>query len=143
VLLGTILVILFLLAILVILLVLVNNEWDRRASENFIFLLKYKRKFRNKKLGAHKPIDFKLQQSGKNQNRPFSTFSFDKIRWLTVSEEKKSFFCFVCVLFGGESNWTVTGIIDLKHLSERVKKHEASAVHIENDVKFNLFGSVL
>jgi hypothetical protein len=60
---------------------------------------------------------------------------------LTVSEEKKSFFCFVCVLFGGESNWTVTGITDLKHLSERVKKHEASAVHIENDVKFNLFGS--
>jgi hypothetical protein len=45
-------------------------------------------------------------------------------------------------LFGGESNWTVTGIRDLKHLSERVKKHEASAVHIENDVKFNIFGSV-
>jgi hypothetical protein len=36
----------------------------------------------------------------------------------------------------------VTGIRDLKHLSERVKKHEASAAHIENDVKFYLFGSV-
>jgi hypothetical protein len=34
------------------------------------------------------------------------------------------------------------GIRDLKHLSERVKKHEASAANIENDVKFNLFGSV-
>jgi hypothetical protein len=45
-----------------------------------------------------------------------------KKRWLTVSEENKSFFCFVCVLFGDESNWTVTGIRDLKHLSERVKK---------------------
>jgi hypothetical protein len=30
----------------------------------------------------------------------------------------------------------------MKHLSERVEKHEASAAHIENDVKFNLFGSV-
>jgi hypothetical protein len=45
-------------------------------------------------------------------------------------------------LFGGESNWTVTGIRDLKHLYERVKKHEASATHIENYVKFNLFDSV-
>jgi hypothetical protein len=48
----------------------------------------------------------------------------------------------VGILFGGKSNWTVTGIRDLKHLSEWVKKHEASAAHIENDVKFNLFGSV-
>jgi hypothetical protein len=48
----------------------------------------------------------------------------------------------VCVFFGGESNSTVTGIRDLKHVSKRVKKHEASAVHIENDVKFNLFGFV-
>jgi hypothetical protein len=45
-------------------------------------------------------------------------------RWLTVSEENKSFFCFVPVLFWGESNWTVTGIRDRKHLSERVKKHD-------------------
>jgi hypothetical protein len=45
-------------------------------------------------------------------------------------------------LFGGESNWTVTGIRDLKHLSERVEKNEASAAHIENDVKFNLLDSV-
>jgi hypothetical protein len=34
------------------------------------------------------------------------------------------------------------GIRDLKHLSEQVKKHEASAAQIGNDVKFNLFGSV-
>jgi hypothetical protein len=66
----------------------------------------------------HQPRDFKLQQSGKNKNMLFSTFWFDKIRWLTVSEEKKSLFCFVGILFGGKSNWTVTGIRDLKHLSE-------------------------
>jgi hypothetical protein len=95
-----------------------------------------------KMLGAHQPTDFKLQQGGKNQNRSFSMSWFDKKRWLTVSEEKKSFFCFVYVLFGGENNWTMTGIRDLKHLSKRVEKHEASAAHIENDVKFNLFGSV-
>jgi hypothetical protein len=77
------------------------------------------------------PRNFKLQQSSKNQNRSFSTSWFDKKRWLTVSEEKKSFFCFMCVLFGGANNWTVMGIRDLKHLSEQVKQHEASAAHIE------------
>jgi hypothetical protein len=45
-------------------------------------------------------------------------------------------------LFGGGSNWTGTGIRDLKHLSEQLKKHEASAAHIKNDVKLNLFSSV-
>jgi hypothetical protein len=78
----------------------------------------------------------------KNQNRLFSTSWFDNKRWLTVSEEKKPFFCVVGVLFGGKSNQTVTSIRDMKHLSERVRKHEASATHIEYDVKRNLFSSV-
>jgi hypothetical protein len=34
------------------------------------------------------------------------------------------------------------GIGDLKHLSEQVEKHEASAANIENDVTFNIFGAV-
>jgi hypothetical protein len=45
-------------------------------------------------------------------------------------------------LFGGGSNWIEAGIRYLKHLSERVKKHEASATHIENYAKFNLFSPV-
>jgi hypothetical protein len=46
------------------------------------------------KLGAHQLTDFKLQQSGKNRNRSFSTSWLDKKRWLTVSEEEKSIFLF-------------------------------------------------
>jgi hypothetical protein len=35
---------------------------------------------------------------------------------------KKNYFSVTCVFcLGGESNWTVTGIRDLKHLFERVK----------------------
>jgi hypothetical protein len=54
-------------------------------------------------------------------------------------EENKSFFSFMCVLFGGESNRTLTGIRNLKHLSEQVQNHEDFAAHTENDMKFNLF----
>jgi hypothetical protein len=48
----------------------------------------------------------------------------------------------MCVLFGGENNLTVTSIRGLKHFSQRVKKYDACATHIENKVKFNLFSSV-
>ena len=39
-------------------------------------------------------------------------------------KKKKSLFCFYCILFGGEGLWTTVGCKDLKHLSERIKKHE-------------------
>jgi hypothetical protein len=42
--------------------------------------LSIKEELEIKKLGAHQPRDFKLQQSGKNQNRSFSTSWFEKKR---------------------------------------------------------------
>ena len=41
-----------------------------------------------------------------------------------MSEEKKSLFCFYCILFGAEGLWMAVDCKDLKHLSERIKKHE-------------------
>jgi hypothetical protein len=58
---------------------------------------------------------------------------------LTVSVENILFFYSICILFGGESNWTVTVIRDIKNLTEDVKKCEGSAIHNENNVKFNIF----
>jgi hypothetical protein len=52
---------------------------------------------------------------------------------LTISEVNKSFLYFVPIFFGGSR--------DLKHSSERIKKHKASATHTENYVKFYVFGS--
>jgi hypothetical protein len=57
-------------------------------------------KLETKKLGVHQPRDLKLQPSGKNKNRLFSTSWFDKKIRLTVSEESKSFFCFVRFVWG-------------------------------------------
>jgi hypothetical protein len=51
--------------------------------------LRFEEKLETKKLGAHQPRDFKLQQSGKNKNRSFSTSWFEEKIWLTVSEENK------------------------------------------------------
>lgn len=59
-----------------------------------------------------------------------------------VSEEKKTFFCFVCLLFGGDSSWTFSGIGDLKHITERIRAHEFTKIHINNTLSFRMFGKV-
>jgi hypothetical protein len=41
-------------------------------------LLSIEEKLKIKRLDAYEPRDFKVQQNGKNQNMPFSTFCFNK-----------------------------------------------------------------
>ncbi|XP_075965760.1 histone-lysine N-methyltransferase SETDB1-B isoform X3 [Anarhichas minor] len=38
--------------------------------------------------------------------------------------------------------WALTGVRDMKHLSERVKKHENTRAHMENSVKLAILGKV-
>lgn len=57
-------------------------------------------------------------------------------------------FCYPCLLFhpeGGTADstaWTTTGVTDMHHLSEKVKKHEQSKLHINSCLKLSVFGSV-
>ena len=93
--------------------------------------LSQEEKIEIKRLGPHQPTSFALVQSKLGQqSRHFSTEWFKRVKWLTVSEEKKSLFCFYCVLFDSNNKmdnyttstvWSKTGFIDLKHLSERLK----------------------
>ena len=49
--------------------------------------------------------------------------------WLTSCGFGNAIFCFPCILFktsACDSLWTKTGLTDLKHLSERIKKTQAS-----------------
>ncbi len=58
------------------------------------------------------------------------------------SQTKKVHFCFPCLLFGGERPWSRMGYKDLKHLSERIAKHESCGSHLDNAVKLGLLGKV-
>ena len=51
-------------------------------------------------------------------------------------------FCFPCLLFGGDHSWTIKGVTDLKHLNEKILKHEKSSKHICNVVDLSLLGKV-
>ena len=74
--------------------------------------------------------------------RTISSTWFDKKSWLTACDERKNLFCFSCLLFGGENLWTNKGYNDLKHLSERISKHECSKAHMNNCVSLQMFGKV-
>jgi hypothetical protein len=51
-------------------------------------------------------------------------------------------FCFQCLLFGGDATWTSTGVTDVGHLPEKIKKHEKFAKHIRNVINLATLGKV-
>lgn len=105
--------------------------------------LTYADKLQVKTLGADKP-QIKIEQStkdrGKGYTRRFTSTWYDRIEWLTGSASKNALFCFPCLLFGGEVTWTKTGVTDLKHLAEKIKKHDSCKSHLTNMLKLSLFG---
>ncbi|KAJ1157001.1 hypothetical protein NDU88_009717 [Pleurodeles waltl] len=62
------------------------------------------------------------------------------MEWLTASSSKNALFCFACLLFWGEVSWTGTEVTDLKHLAEKIKRHNSSESHLTNVLKLSLFG---
>jgi hypothetical protein len=87
-------------------------------------------------LGPDQP-DIAITQIHKTQTRHFNARWYERKPWLTASESRKTFFCFSCLLFGGDLSWTCKGVKDLKHLSERVKYHENTSRHKRNILKLN------
>lgn len=81
-----------------------------------------------KELGPDKPdlvINQQTKEKSKVYNRSFCRSWFERKSWLTAN----ALFCFPCILFKSQkcdSTWTQSGQTDLKHLSERIKKHERS-----------------
>ncbi|XP_055018970.1 52 kDa repressor of the inhibitor of the protein kinase-like isoform X2 [Boleophthalmus pectinirostris] len=97
-------------------------------------------------LGPDQP-DLCLKQKngdrGRTYVRGFSRNAYEKRRWLMGCDVKNAFFCFPCLLFnctGTETKWTSTGISDLRHLSEKCKRHENCVSHVDNCFRLSVFG---
>lgn len=105
----------------------------------------HEEKLQLKLLGPHQP-HMKMEQSSmdrtKAYTRRFTTVWYEKKKWLCGCPLRNALFCFPCLLFGGDSSWTEKGVNDLKHLSEKIKKHETSKFHLNNSLKLVMFGRV-
>ncbi|XP_058629145.1 zinc finger MYM-type protein 1-like isoform X2 [Onychostoma macrolepis] len=107
-----------------------------------------KEKKRIKELGPDRP-NLQIQQQsshrGRAYTRCFSTTSYGKRSWLAGCDVSHAFYCFPCLLFqspGTETLWTTTGVCDLKHLSEKCKRHESSRSHLDNAMRLQFFGKL-
>lgn len=115
---------------------LLNNKFSR---------LSFAEKCNVKARGRPTPQLNIIQTSSSRNNtfeRKFKADIYSKCDWLCGCEIKNAFFCFPCLLFGGEISWTQTGVVDLKHLNEKIKKHENSAQHIKNSIDFGMLGKI-
>ena len=104
----------------------------------------HQEKIEIKRLGRDTPELQIKQQSGGKHCRNFSSSWYGKAPWLTGSVSKQALYCFPCLLFGkfDDGPWTKSGFIDMKHLSERIRKHEGTKSHINCCVQLELFGKV-
>ncbi|XP_030575216.1 uncharacterized protein LOC115772910 isoform X2 [Archocentrus centrarchus] len=116
-----------------------KNAFTKRSLEE---------KNRIKELGPDRP-NLQIQQQasdrGRSYTRAFSSSSYDKRSWLAGCDVSNAFYCFPCLLFqssGTEAMWTATGVRDLKHLSEKCKRHENSRSHLDNAMKLSFWGKL-
>ncbi|XP_041842179.1 uncharacterized protein LOC121640469 [Melanotaenia boesemani] len=101
-----------------------------------------------KELGPDKPdlvISQQTKEKSKVYKRSFCRSWFERKSWLTGCGVANALFCFPCLLFKSDKcdlTWTQSGQTDLKHLSERIKKHERSSLHMENCIKLAVLGKI-
>ena len=87
-------------------------------------------------------------KKGKSYTRGFLKNWYQRKSWLAGCEVANAVFCYPCLLFHPEGSmtdstaWTTTGVKDMHHLSEKVKKHEQAKLHIDSCLKFCGFGRV-
>lgn len=106
----------------------------------------YEQKIEIKQLGRPTP-DLKglinKAKKGKNEYiRHFNTDYYAKHKWLCGCDIKLAVYCFPCLCFGGDISWTKTGITHLGHLSEKIKKHENSFKHLQNEASLKVLGTI-
>ena len=100
-------------------------------------------KVKIKSKGRHTP-DLSITSPGTSKGkvyiRKFNNDLYQKHDWLTGCNERNSLFCFPCLLFGSDSVWTNSGMQDLHHLQEKIKKHESSVKHVNNVIDLSFLG---
>ncbi|XP_066259796.1 zinc finger MYM-type protein 1-like [Euwallacea similis] len=89
--------------------------------------------------------ELKIRQSSRDKDkevhRNFRMSMYDLASWMCGCELTDSLYCFVCLLFTDDPLWCVTGVKDLKHLKERIRKHSLSADHMKCSIDYAMIDS--
>lgn len=74
--------------------------------------------------------------------RKFQYSWYNKFSWLAGRDKRNKLFCYTCVIFGGEKEWSVDGVSSIRNFLRRSEKHAISLKHLTNQEKFHLLGKV-
>ncbi|KAK6325060.1 hypothetical protein J4Q44_G00044020 [Coregonus suidteri] len=108
-------------------------------------------KLATKQLGPPRPnliIQQVSTKGGKSYTRGFSKNWYERKTWLAGCDVANAVFCYPCLLIhpeGGTADstaWTATGVTDMHHLSEKIKKHELSKTHMDSCLRISALGRV-
>ncbi|XP_057658705.1 zinc finger MYM-type protein 1-like [Diorhabda carinulata] len=107
--------------------------------------LSVEEKIKIKSIGRPKPgvlITNVTKCKSREYKRTFKTETYEKTDWLCGCDVSNSLYCFPCLLFGSDetSEWIKSGVRDLIHLSEKIKKHQNSKSHLSAKLEYNLLG---
>ncbi|CAH1108818.1 unnamed protein product [Psylliodes chrysocephalus] len=119
---------------------LLMNPFSTLTLEDKILIKKLGRPLPDLEITQTQKASTSSPSSFKGRVRKFNWNVYLKNNWICGCDQKNAFFCFVCVLFGGDSTWTMHGITDLVHIYEKIKSHENSKLHINNIFSFSLVG---
>jgi hypothetical protein len=106
----------------------------------------YEQKIEIKQLGRPTPelkgLITKAKKSKNEYIRHFNTDYYVKHKWLCGYDIKLAVYCFPYLCFGGDISWTKTSVTHLGHLSEKIKKHENSFKHLQNEANLKVLGTI-
>lgn len=90
-----------------------------------------------------KPIPYLcLEYKDGKFTRKFQNSWYSKFTWLCGCDKRNKLFCFICVFFRGEKEWSFEGISTIKNIIRKAEKHAISKTHLKNQEQFHLLGKV-
>jgi hypothetical protein len=80
----------------------------------------------------------------KTENLPvhFKVVGMIYVRGLVVVINTTNFFCFTCVFFRVEKEWSFHGISTTKNIIIKAEKHAISKTYLKNQEQFHLLGKI-
>ena len=78
----------------------------------------------------------------RDHKRTFKIETYEKGDWLCGCNVSNSLYYFPYLSFASidQTEWTKSGVKDLIHLAEKIKKHQSSKAHLSAKLRFNLLG---
>ena len=99
----------------------------------------------SRRTNAEKEVSTKGEKA---YTRSFKNNWYHRKTWLAGCDVANALFCYPCLLFHPENNtadgtaWTIKGVTDMQHLSDKVKKNEKAKNHMDSCLKFSALGRV-